>query len=153
MKTILAAVDSSSISESVIAEAATLARAGAGRIILLTVVQPPVITSEYAPLIENISEITAAGEKAAGERLARIKERLQAGGAPVETVRLTGSPVAQILAQAESQQADYIVMGSHGHSAVYDLLVGSTTHGVLLRAPCPVVIVPPKDKKTRPPRT
>ena len=31
---------------------------------------------------------------------------------------------------------------------LYDLLVGSTTHGVLLRAPCPVVIVPPKDRKS-----
>jgi nucleotide-binding universal stress UspA family protein len=34
------------------------------------------------------------------------------------------------------------VMGSHGHTALYDLLVGSTTHGVLMRAICPVVIIP-----------
>jgi nucleotide-binding universal stress UspA family protein len=36
------------------------------------------------------------------------------------------------------------VMGSHGHTAFYDLLVGSTTHAVLKRAKCPVVIVPPR---------
>jgi len=34
------------------------------------------------------------------------------------------------------------VLGSHGHTAFYDLLVGSTTHGILLRAKCPVLIVP-----------
>jgi len=34
------------------------------------------------------------------------------------------------------------VVGSHGHGAFYDLLVGSTTHGLLLRASCPVLIVP-----------
>jgi len=30
-------------------------------------------------------------------------------------------------------------MGTHGHGAIYDLLVGSTTHGVLEKAPCPVL--------------
>ncbi|MBI4621943.1 MAG: universal stress protein [Verrucomicrobia bacterium] len=44
--------------------------------------------------------------------------------------------------QAEKNAADFIVMGSHGHTALYDLVVGSTTHGVLRRATCPVVIVP-----------
>jgi universal stress protein A len=35
------------------------------------------------------------------------------------------------------------VLGSHGHTAFYDLLVGSTAAGVLKHAPCPVVVVPP----------
>jgi nucleotide-binding universal stress UspA family protein len=56
--------------------------------------------------------------------------------------------VRTILDQAARVSADYVVMGSHGHTALYDLLVGSTTHGVLLRAPCPVVITPgPKAAK------
>ena len=149
MKTILAAIDSSSISEAVVAEAAALARTGQGRVVLLTVVQPPMITSEYAPLIENIAEITIAGEKAAARHLANIQKKLAADGIASDAVQLTGAPVSNILTQAEKYAADYIVMGSHGHTAFYDLLVGSTTHGVLLRAHCPVVIVPPKDKKTR----
>jgi nucleotide-binding universal stress UspA family protein len=37
-------------------------------------------------------------------------------------------------------------MGSHGHNAFYDLLVGTTTHGVLRKATCPVVIVPPPQR-------
>jgi nucleotide-binding universal stress UspA family protein len=148
MKTILAAVDSSAISESVIAEARQLALTTQGRVVLLTVVQPPVITSEYAPLVENIAEITATGEKAAATRLGQLQKRLSVDGVSTETVQMTGAPVAHILEEAEKRHADYIVMGSHGHTAFYDLLVGSTTHGVLLRAPCPVVIVPPKDKKT-----
>jgi nucleotide-binding universal stress UspA family protein len=56
--------------------------------------------------------------------------------------------VRSILDHAKQVSADYLVMGSHGHTALYDLLVGSTTHGVLLRAPCPVVITPsPKAAK------
>ena len=146
MKTIIAAVDASNIAASVVAEAAALALAAEARIILITVVQPPVITSEYAPLLENIAEIPAAGEKAAARRLAGIEERLKRDGIETTSVQLTGAPITHLLEQAKKYAADYIVMGSHGHTAFYDLLVGSTTHGVLLRAQCPVVIVPPKDK-------
>jgi nucleotide-binding universal stress UspA family protein len=149
MKTILVAVDSSGIRESVLTEAAALAEAARGRLVLLTVVQPPLITSEYTPMIENIGEITAAGEKAAGQHLLAMQERLRSQGLTVDTIQRTGTPVSHILNEADACKADYIVMGSHGHTAIYDLLVGSTTHGVLLRAPCPVIIVPPKDKKVR----
>ncbi len=149
MKTIIAAVDSSSMSESVVVEAAELARAAKGRVVLLTVVQPPVITSEYAPALDNLAEITAISEKAAARHLENLRDRLERDGITSETVQDAGAPVTQILRHAREKAADYIVMGSHGHTAFYDLLVGSTTHGVLLRAPCPVLIVPPKEKKKR----
>ncbi len=148
VKAILTPIDFSDVSEAVVSEAATLARALGGRVVLLTVIQPPVITNEYAPLMENIAEITAAGEKAAAKRLAAIQDKLEAEKLPVEVIQLNGAPVPQIADQAKKLDADYIVMGSHGHTAFYDLLVGSTTHGVLLRATCPVVIVPAQTKKS-----
>lgn len=149
MKTILAAIDSSSMADLVAAEAATLARAAQGRVVLVSVVQPPVISSEFVPMVENLEEITAAGEKAAADRLGRLQQRLAAEGIQAKSVRMTGGPISHILGVARAEAADYIVMGSHGHTALYDLLVGSTTHGVLLRAPCPVVIVPAKDKTAK----
>lgn len=153
MKTILAPIDFSGVSEAVVHQAATLARALHGRVVLLTVIQPPIITSEYAPMMENLAEITAAGEKAAARKMAEIEKRLQEDLIPAETVQVNGAPVAHIVEQAAKLAADYIVMGSHGHTAVYDLLVGSTTHGVLMRARCPLVIVPPKDAKPAKKRT
>ena len=142
MKTILAPVDFSAVSDLVVAEAANLARAFQGRVVLLSVIQPPAIVAEYAPLMQNIAEITVAGEKAAARKLGAAQQKLQADFIEAETAQLVGSPVQHILAEAERVGADYIVMGSHGHTALYDLLVGSTTHGVLMRARCPVIIVP-----------
>jgi nucleotide-binding universal stress UspA family protein len=142
MKTILAPIDFSEVSGAVVSEAAALARESKGRVVLLTVIQPPVISSDYAPLMENLSEIMVCGERAAAAHLAKVQASLEKDSIPVETIQLTGAPVAQIVEQAKKISADYIVMGSHGHTAVYDLLVGSTTHGVLMRARCPVVIVP-----------
>lgn len=151
MKTILAPVDFSSATDAVVAEAARLAVAIQGRVVLLSVIQPPVITSEYAPLMENIAEITAAGEKASSIHLAKIQDLLQNQKIPTETVQFSGAPIQHIIEQAAKFAADYIVMGSHGHTALYDLLVGSTTHGILLRASCPVVIVPTANgRRTRP---
>jgi nucleotide-binding universal stress UspA family protein len=142
MKTILAPVDFSSATDAVIAEATSLAKAVDGKVVLLTVIQPPAAVADYAPLLQDIAEITAAGEKAAATRLASLQEKLRADGVTSECVQVVGAPVPHIAAEAERVDADYIVMGSHGHTALYELLVGSTTHGILKRAACPVVIVP-----------
>lgn len=156
MKTILAPIDFSPITDRVCEAAIDLAKAVEGRLVLLHSVPPPIIASEYVPMVENIVEIAAASEKAAVKQLARLQRKLQPRLVVVETVQLYGAPVAHILEQADALGADYIVMGSHGHTALYDLLAGSTAHGVLRKAPCPVVIVPPvmkAAKKVKKPRS
>jgi nucleotide-binding universal stress UspA family protein len=62
---------------------------------------------------------------------------------------MSGVPAQVILEQAQKLSADHIVMGSHGHTALYDLIAGSTTTRVLKGAPCPVVVVPAQ-KVSRP---
>ena len=57
-------------------------------------------------------------------------------------LHIQGSLVEKILTSAETHAADLIVMGSHGHGALYELLVGSVTSGVLHGAKCPVLVVP-----------
>lgn len=142
VKTILAPVDFSSATQAVVAEVTVLAKALGAKVVLLSVIQPPAPVAEYAAFIENIAEITAAGEKAAAKNLARLQSELETAGITCETAQFVGAPILHIVEQAAKIKADYIVMGSHGHTALYDLLVGSTTHGVLLRATCPVVILP-----------
>src|ERR1051325_603189 len=131
MKTILAPVDFSGVTDAVVAAAATLARAMDGKVVLLHIIQPPLMVTEYAPLIADIAEITAAGEKHATRELDKLEDRLTADFIAVETVQSLGQAIPQIVEQAEKLAVDYIVMGSHGHTALYDLIVGSTTHGVL----------------------
>jgi nucleotide-binding universal stress UspA family protein len=46
-----------------------------------------------------------------------------------------------ILAFAQNQQADLIVMGTHGRRGLNRLMMGSTTENVLRRASCPVLAV------------
>jgi nucleotide-binding universal stress UspA family protein len=53
-----------------------------------------------------------------------------------------GTVVEEILKTAQEISADLIVMGSHGHGPVYNLLVGSVTEGVLKAGRRPVLLVP-----------
>lgn len=130
-----------------VSEAGVLSKALGARVVLLNVLQPPAITSEYGPFMENIGEIVLVAEKSAAKQLARLQEQLAKDEVPADVQQLTGAPVLKILELAAQETADYIVMGSHGHTAFYDLLVGSTTHGVLLKSRCPVIIVPAQKRK------
>jgi nucleotide-binding universal stress UspA family protein len=142
MKTILVPVDFSGITDAVVTTGAALARELGARVVLLSVIQRQVLIADYTPLIENIAEITAAGEKHAARKLANLEKKLAGKVPAVESVVATGAPGAEIVAQAGKCGANYIVLGSHGHTALYELLVGSTAHLVLRNAKCPVVIVP-----------
>jgi nucleotide-binding universal stress UspA family protein len=147
MKTILVPIDFSPVTNVVLTAATTLARGCNGRITLVHVVQPPSLVPEYGGMLECVVPLMATAEKAAQRLLAHWQKKLKGMHrlAP-KTIQLDGSPTSEILGQAEKLKADYIVMGSHGHTAFYDLLIGSTTSGVLRRANCPVVVVPSRAK-------
>ncbi|PIE50308.1 MAG: universal stress protein UspA [Flavobacteriales bacterium] len=47
-----------------------------------------------------------------------------------------------ILDYAKDKNADYIVMGSHGRSGIYDVFIGSLTKEITRTSPIPVLIIP-----------
>jgi nucleotide-binding universal stress UspA family protein len=143
MKTILVPVDLSAATARVCATACDLANLIDGRIVLLHVVPPPPIMMNdyYAFDTGHLAQAMAAVEKSATLKLRSLARRY-AKRCPVQTVQVTGQPVGTILARARSTSAAYIVLGSHGHGAMFDLLVGSTATGVLRKARCPVLVVP-----------
>lgn len=148
MKTVLVPIDFSAATDPVIAESIALARAANARLVALHVVQPPVFVD--SDLGAGLSaEYTRLAEAAADRELARLQRQQLAKGITIETRHRVGLPGQAILDEAEKLGANYIVLGSHGHSAFYDLIVGGTTSRVLKRADCPVVVVPPQAKKAR----
>jgi len=73
-------------------------------------------------------------------KLARWQKEIAQDGIKVTLHEPSGSVADEILDQADAVEADLIVMGTHGHSAMYNLLVGSATKGVLKHAT--VLLVP-----------
>jgi nucleotide-binding universal stress UspA family protein len=142
MKKILAPIDFSPATAHVLEAATSLATDLDAEIILFHSVQPPAVTSDYGLAMENVQEIVSLTQKAAQRQLEHSLRALSARGIKAHSESSTGSAVNAIVGKATEIDAAYIIMGSHGHTALYDLLVGSTTHGVLKNSPCPVVIVP-----------
>ncbi len=142
MKTILAPIDFSAATKHVVTEAVELARALDARVVLLNVTTPVVFVSDFIDPRENSVALAELEAHAAAVRLSSLEEKLEHEFTPVDAIQLSGQPVPLIIEQARQLPADYIVMGSHGHSAFYDLVAGSTTSGVVKRAPCPVIVVP-----------
>ena len=51
------------------------------------------------------------------------------------------TPADTLIRLAAERDAAVIVVGRHGHRAVREALVGSTTRELIRRAPCPVLVV------------
>jgi nucleotide-binding universal stress UspA family protein len=79
------------------------------------------------------------GEKS---KLAQWQREIAQSGFKVALHQPTGAVAEEILNQADVLDADLIVMGTHGHGAIYTLLVGSATKGVLKHSRRPVLLVP-----------
>lgn len=147
MKTLLVSVDFSAATRAVIDAAAELATQTHAQIVLHHSYVSPIVTSEYGLSLEMLQETAQIGEKTARHQLEHLQDELTARGLSVSTVLTRGGAAWQVLQQAIKLRADMIVLGSHGHTAFYDLLIGSTTHDVLKKATCPVLIVPPAKTK------
>lgn len=153
-KTILYATDLGRSAPAVLRHALSLARAYGGRVVCLHAVEP------LGPSARHMVELYAgAGASAEVEerRWRELQRSLAArlhdfcreepctaadGRDLLAEVRVErGRPDQVILEEAERISADAIVMGSHGHSSVGELLLGSTAHRVVQRAPVPVLLV------------
>jgi len=145
MKTILTAIDFSPISQKVVNGAGQLAAAMGARLVILNVAEP---IAAYVPVGAAMDVITApmpmepADLNAVKERLNQFAAPLLSEGLNVETVALVSLPVDGILDQATALQAAMIVLGSHGHGAVYQLFSGSVVTSVLHRSHIPVTVIP-----------
>ncbi|HSI15374.1 MAG TPA: universal stress protein [Chthoniobacter sp.] len=146
MKTILVPVDFSDVTPEVVETARKLAAAFEGRLVILNIAEPEPDFVGFEAGPPSVRIATARDFRVERQRLDDIKTQLSSGGSDVTALHIQGPIVEKILHEAGEQQADLIVIGSHGHGAFYDLLVGSVTHGIIKEARCPVVVVPAANK-------
>jgi nucleotide-binding universal stress UspA family protein len=126
--------------------AADLAAKYDAELVLLTVgheiIGPDPGMEAYARM-EHIQEPvpTVAIESIRGG-LAGVRDRAAAKGAQhISTDVFVGDPAEQILACANTRQADLIALGSRGHGRLAGLLLGSVAQKVVSLARCAVLVV------------
>ena len=68
-----------------------------------------------------------------------VAERLRAIGYQAHGVAVAGAPTAVILQEATTLRSDLILMGTRGRQGITRFVLGSVSHAVLHKTPCPVL--------------
>ncbi|QDP84404.1 universal stress protein [Chryseobacterium sp. SNU WT5] len=71
-----------------------------------------------------------------------LEQRIIAQGVDCEHLLKQGIAGDVILEYAKEKAAEYIVMGSHGRSNMYDVFVGSLTKELTRKSHVPVLVIP-----------
>lgn len=135
---VLAAVDLSPISSAVVRVASSLAKIADARLVLLHVFQLPETSMPYRVDEGEFLRLVAQAREDARDAVSNLVKSAEAAVEAFEGY----FPSRTICERARALRAGVIVLGSHGHGALREFVVGSTARDVLKDAPCPVLIVP-----------
>ena len=142
MKSILVAVDFSETMASAVDCAVSLAEAASAKLWLLHVGSPEA-DMFGKQLVRKVVEGDVPAElRVAHEKLQTLESELRMRGIDVDGVLVRGTAVQCILEEARLRDVELVVLGSHGHGALYRAIVGSVGEGVLRGSTRPVLIVP-----------
>lgn len=139
---ILAAVDFSAVTEQVLETLVRMAATFPVDVRLVHVAPPDPAFVGYGAGPKAVRGQVAAEHHARHQQVQQLADRLRADGVEATALLLQGPTVATLIAEANRLPAELIVLGSHGHGAVYDLLVGSVSEGVVRASKVPVLLIP-----------
>ena len=136
IETILLATDGSPASEPASEQAIDLATQVQARLLVVSVFAAssrPSEASTEAAVVDSRDSLTSKAQA--------IVQRAKAAGADATFLVWEGDAGEAIVAAANSEGVDLIVVGSHGRSGVSRFFIGSVSDYVVHHAHCPVMVV------------
>jgi len=133
-KTILFPTDFSTASDAALAHAEALAKQSGARLLIVHVEEPP--------LAYGGGELYYGLPEPGSDRILKMLEDVRPRDPAVSFAhRLTmGDPAAEVVQIAGDENAEMIVMGTHGRTGMLRLLMGSVAEAIVRQAPCPVLV-------------
>ena len=142
---ILVPLDGSSRAESALPIALCLAEAQGAELILVHAIPEPELTEIEPPEPEDVelrARVLRRNERVAQDYLGRISAHIDSKAVPVRTVVLRSGDARHLLMRAVvDQNADLIVLASHGHSGHMDVASGSVATHLISHTPIPLLLV------------
>jgi nucleotide-binding universal stress UspA family protein len=140
--TVVVGMDETSATEAVLNWATDEAWLRGVPLRLVSVIQPPVPPPTFGYVVPvSVSEVELL-EKQAAERLEAAASKVAElrPDVAVSTERITGLVARSLLDAARG--AELLVLGTHGHGELHDLMVGSIGRQIAAHATCPVAVIP-----------
>ena len=128
---LLVALDGSEFSERILPYVRTIARLFGSEIILLFVAE---------------GSTSDAYRTTMGRYLENLAAELRESGLEVQVQVHAGGPARTIVAVAETEHADLIMLATHGRGGLDRLMLGSVADRVMHHMPCPVFLLPIRDQ-------
>ena len=143
VKKILFPIDFASNFEPLVPWVSTLAGKFEATVYVLFVAQDLTHFASFYVPHGNIEEFQQQAIDSAKKRMAAAAEEFAKKFPKVETRVELGVPAEKILALAEKEKIDMIVMGAHGRTGLERAIFGSVANKVVKSAPCPVLTIHP----------
>jgi nucleotide-binding universal stress UspA family protein len=137
VRTVLLATDLSPASDAATVQALDLASTFDARLLAVSVIDPGSLRLPGGRFRVRVDQVREEREQVAQALVARGRSL----GVAVDFLVWEGDPGESIVDAAVSEQADMIVVGSHGRGTVGRFLIGSVSDHVVRHAPCPVLVV------------
>jgi nucleotide-binding universal stress UspA family protein len=97
---------------------------------------------DYIPeFIEDVRQETGTAARRFHPVLQRARALAERYQVKLETHVLAGHPVRDVVRLAAELNADLLVIGATGHSALYERMIGSRADRMVQLAHCPVLVV------------
>jgi nucleotide-binding universal stress UspA family protein len=141
VRKILLATDLTDASASATDQAFDLAERLDASLLIVSVIDPGSLLLPGGRFRVRIDQVRERREQLAQE----LVERGRQAGIDVSFLIWTGDPGDMIVSAAEAEHADMVLVGSHGRGAVGRLFLGSVSEHVVRNAPCPVLVVRPRE--------
>jgi nucleotide-binding universal stress UspA family protein len=139
---LLVAVDLSEATQIIVNKAEELAIALSAKVWILHNAEPEPDVVEFRVDPQAAREALATKFHNEHLRIQDIANRLRETGLDATALLVHGATVETILKEASDLDVDMIVVGTHGRGAMYQLLVGSVSKGILHKSRFPVLVIP-----------
>jgi nucleotide-binding universal stress UspA family protein len=145
IKKILVPVDFSESTAKILPYALSVARQYAAEVILLNVVRDLTSWETWVPhpSIEEFAKQALSGAEKAMESFCEENSEELKACASYEKKVVAGDPAAEIIETVKSENADMIIMGTHGRKGLEHTIFGSVAENVLRKSSVPVMTVNP----------
>ncbi len=117
-------------------------------LLLVTATEPLAVLNDYGYFSPELHQkLVIESTKRAEEQLNTFWQSIADPQVEAKLVNVKGDPFTEIIHYAKENTMDIIIMGTHGHTGIKHILMGSVAEKVVRYSPYPVLTVKQKGYK------